>query len=64
MLTPSRQSINLTCSGCSLGVRVMATSSLGQASTGLSALGSDLGFRLKKFRKLKGPVCCLGLFMV
>lgn len=53
-----------TCSGCSLGVSVMATSSLVQASTFFSGLGSALGLRLKKLRKLKGPVCCLGLFMM
>lgn len=54
---------SLTCSGCVLGVRVIGTSSLGRGSTDLSGFGSDLGLRLKKLRKLKGPVCCLGLFM-
>lgn len=54
---------SLTCSGCVLGVRVIGTSSFGRGSTGLSGFGSDLGLRLKKLRKLKGPVCCLGLFM-
>lgn len=57
---------HLTCStcSCSLGVRVMATSSLFSVPTGFSILGSDLGFRLKKLRKLRACDCCLGLFIV
>lgn len=56
----------LTCStcSCSLGVRVMATSSLFKVPVGFSILGSDLGFRLKKLRKLRDCDCCLGLFIV
>lgn len=56
----------LTCStcSCSLGERVMATSSLFKVPVGFSILGSDLGFRLKKLRKLRDCDCCLGLFIV
>lgn len=52
-----------TCS-CSLGVRVMATSSLFKVPEGFSILGSDLGLRLKKFRKLRACDCCLGLLIL
>jgi len=57
---------HLTCRTCSwsLGVRVMATSSLFKVLAGFSILGSDLGFRLKKLRKLRDCDCCLGLFIV